>query len=443
MEINLYEHQKQALELTKDRNRVAYYLDMGLGKTFVGSEKMAELNSKLNILICQKSKIEDWEEHFKKFYPGYMIFNLTDKKGMESFKATSQLAHKTSIIGIINYELTFRRNSLLYLKDFTLILDESSMIQNETAKRTKFILKMKPENVILLSGTPTSGKYEKLYSQLKLLGWNITKDLYYKQYIDFEMEDVNGFKIPKIIGYKNVERLKRKLKMNGAVFMKSDEVFSLPEMIENIISVKATEEYSEFMKNSIITVTTEGAKFIDDSDFYGKDITPRKELVGDTTLTKVLYSRMLCGAYSYKKVQMLKDLIDSTEDRLIIFYNFNNELEVIKKIAKHRERPLSIVNGKERHLAAYENSEHSITAIQYQAGAMGLNLQKANKIIYFTLPLSSELFEQSKKRVHRIGQNKSCFYYYLIVKDSIEEKIFETLKLRKDYTDTLFKKYEE
>ena len=41
--IQLYEHQKRALEQTSDRNRCAYYLDMGLGKTFVGSEKMIRL----------------------------------------------------------------------------------------------------------------------------------------------------------------------------------------------------------------------------------------------------------------------------------------------------------------------------------------------------------------------------------------------------------------
>ena len=67
---------------------------------------------------------------------------------------------------------------------------------------------------------------------------------------------------------------------------------------------------------------------------------------------------------------------------------------------------------------------------------MGLNLQKANKIIYFTPTLSSELFEQSKKRIHRIGQDKPCFYYLL--KSGIEYRIYNTLEMRKDYTDKLF-----
>ena len=86
----------------------------------------------------------------------------------------------------------------------------------------------------------------------------------------------------------------------------------------------------------------------------------------------------------------------------------------------------------------YNNHENSVTLVQYQSGSMGLNLQKCNKIIYFTLPLSSELFEQSKKRTHRIGQSRTCIYYYMIVKDSIEENIMEALEQRKDYTDKLF-----
>ena len=151
----------------------------------------------------------------------------------------------------------------------------------------------------------------------------------------------------------------------------------------------------------------------------------------------MLYYRQLCSYYNKDKLEKLKDLIESTEDRLIIFYNFTEEMEQIKKLTK---KPISIINGATKDLSAYENESNSITLIQYRAGSMGLNLQKANKIIYFTLPLSSELFEQSKKRTHRIGQSKTCFYYYLVCKNSIETDIFITLKERKDYTDELFRK---
>lgn len=69
---------------------------------------------------------------------------------------SKQIPHR--ICGVINYELTFRRKILKTLSGFTLMLDESSLIQNETAKRSKFVLGLKPDNVILLSGTPTRGQ---------------------------------------------------------------------------------------------------------------------------------------------------------------------------------------------------------------------------------------------------------------------------------------------
>ena len=54
--------------------------EMGLGKTFVGSEKVVELDACVNLVVCQKSKVDDWVEHFKKHYPFYNVRNLTNKK---------------------------------------------------------------------------------------------------------------------------------------------------------------------------------------------------------------------------------------------------------------------------------------------------------------------------------------------------------------------------
>ena len=400
---------------------------MGLGKTFVGSEKMMQLGAKVNLVVCQKSKVDDWFEHFKNYYPDYAIANLTVKGTFEDFNR--DINDGNYIIGIINYELAFRRSELKKLKDFTLMLDESSMIQNETAKRSKFILKLEPKNVILLSGTPTGGKYEKLWSQCKLLGWPISKKLYWKQYVETEILDNEGYPITIVKGYKNVDRLKRKLRQHGAIFMKSEKVFDLPQQIDQIIKVSTTKEYRKFRKDCIVEMNLPPC-----DDIFA--------LVGDTTLTKMLYERQLCGQYNNDKLNAFQDILESTNDRLIVFYNFTAELKELIHICEAIKRPYSIVNGEGRDLYAYENEDNSVTFIQYQAGAMGLNLQKANKIVYFTPPLSSELFEQSKKRIHRIGQEKTCFYYYLTCRNSIEEKIYETLKMRKDYTEALFEKGE-
>lgn len=435
--VSLYPHQKRALYDTDLKTHVAYYHDMGLGKTFTGSEKMHQLGARVNLVICQKSKIDDWVEHFKEYYSvNTIIIDLTKPK---NFKSVLSLVNEWEsngniFIGVINYELAWRRPELAELKDFTLMLDESSLIQNENSKRSKFILKkLKPKNVILLSGTPTGGKYEKLWSQLYLLGWNISKKLFYDSFVDYHFEHYLDFPLRVIDGYKNEERLKRKMRQYGCHFLKTEEVFDLPDQIHQTIKVNTTKEYRKFRKDSIVEF---GGHFIDDD--IKREYVPGTELVGDTTLTKMLYERQLCGQYNKDKLQAFQDLLESTEDRLIVFYNFTEELEKLCKIAWDNNRPVAVVNGKQKDLLPYENASDSITFIQYQAGAMGLNLQKANKIVYFTPPLSSELFEQSKKRIHRIGQEKSCFYYYLTCKNSIEEKIYKTLAMRKNYTEALF-----
>lgn len=423
MKMNLFKHQIDSLNITKGMNRVAYYLDMGLGKTFVGAEKAMSLNKDI-LIVCQKSKIDDWKEHFLEYYVEQIVLcDLTNKLEFESF-IKFQDNGSYIVVGIINYELAFRRKNLLNLTNFTLMLDESSLIQNNKAKRSKFILKLQPENVILLSGTPTAGKYENLWTQIHLLGWNISEKLYQKQYVNWKKIDVGGVPInivDKENPYKNTDRLKNKLRQHGAVFLKTEECFELPEQTFIELSVNSSKEYRKFKKDKIVS-TSDGI-----------------ELVGDTKLTQMLCERQLCGMYSQEKLQAFKDLAESTLDRLIVFYNFNDELYSLKKVAEELERPTSEVNGKIKDLKAYESESNSITFIQYQAGAMGLNLQKANKIIYFTLPLMSELYEQSKKRIHRIGQNQACFYYLLIVKNSIEQNIKEVLEMRKDFTDELFK----
>lgn len=428
-QLNFMQHQTDALNQTEPFNKCAYYLDMGLGKTFVGAEKVWRLNNAVNVVICQKSKIDDWVEHFTDYYPDYHVLNLTKKSEAITFRnevATLTEYGQKDIIGVINYETAFRRSWLRELKNFTLMLDESSLIQNENAKRSKFILKMQPESVVLLSGTPTAGKYERLWSQVQLLGWDITKKAFYKSYVETQwVENGDGYKQEVIVGYKHVEHLKKKLAQHGAIFMKTSEVLNLPEQIEQKIMVKVTKEYKFFIKNSYLKL---------DED---------TELVGDNSLTKTLYARQLCGQYHAEKLDAFRDLVQSTEDRLIVFYNFTAELEAMKEIAAELERPVSVVRGGEDDRTAYEEADNSITFIQYQAGAMGGNFQKANKIIYFTLPLgkgSCDLWGQSKKRIHRIGQDKTCFYYYLLVKGSIEEKNLAALQEGKELTDELFKK---
>lgn len=57
--INLFPHQVDVLNTTSDKKRVAYYLEMGLGKTFVASEKAEQFQERIIVIVCQKFKLKD------------------------------------------------------------------------------------------------------------------------------------------------------------------------------------------------------------------------------------------------------------------------------------------------------------------------------------------------------------------------------------------------
>ena len=446
--MKLYKYQEEILNKVKDKSHVAFYMDMGTGKTFVGSEKMNQLGARVNLLICQKSKIKDWMQHFKENYPGYHIYNMTDKtkaakRSLEyGFWMNYRYATNIPSVLIINYELAFRRSELLDLYDFTLMLDESSMVQNEAAKRTKFVMKLaeQAKNVILLSGTPTGGKYENLWSQLHMLGWNISKKMYYNNYIIIEYLDAIGRSVPIVKGYKNVNHLKRKMSMYNCVFLKADEILELPEQNFIKVNVDDTKWYRDFHKKSVIS-------WVDDLDSEHRIV----ELIGSNSLTKMLYERQLASMYNKNKYDAVKDLMNSTDENLIIFYNFKDELAQLKVLCDSMGKKYAVISGDDKsgleiiNYSLNHNFQHryipNILLIQYQAGAMGLNLQHySRRILYFSLPLSSELFEQSKKRIHRIGQKDSCFYYILLATNTIDEQIYKTLLKRQDYTLKLFER---
>ena len=439
--MKLFPHQIDGLKQTEGHDNCALYWDMGLGKTFGGSEKMKEYGNRVNLVICQKSKVNDWIQHFKDHYDTRLqVFNLTKPKELELFFAVV-LGGKYRVIGIVNYELAWRRVDLKKLKDFTLMLDESSLIQNRSAKQTKFIMELTPRNVILLSGTPTAGKYENLWTQAHLLGWNISEDLYNAQYVNWKTIESDGY-FHKIVDmdnpYKNVERLKQKFRDHGAVFMKTEDVYDLPEQTFTTVKIPMSKEYRKFMDTGYVRIGGELVSYVDESGHDQDQWVGGIELIGDQVFTKRLYARQLCGMYSKAKLEAFKELLQSTNDRVIVFYNFKEEARQMIRITNELHRPWGVISGDQKVMAPYDNYDNSIMFIQYQAGAMGLNLQKANKMIYFSLPERSDLFEQSKKRIHRMGQHNPCFYWILQCVGSVEETIYQTLQDRKDFTDDLF-----
>lgn len=419
--MGLFAYQQAALDRVDGKRRCAFYHDMGLGKTFTGAEKlMSDKCWHLALVVCQKSKVTDWVDHFRSHY--YIdVLDLTTPDGMANFELSMSYPDMPDTVGVINYDLLWRRPNLQALKCFAVMFDESSLLQNKSSKRTKAAMRLadRANKLVLLSGTPVDGKYERLWTQLRMLGWHIDEKLFWRQYVESETTMREGFPITKVTGYKNEERLVRKMKELGCDFLKTDDVIDLPDQRFIRIDVPMSKYYREFAKTNVITA-------------FGR------EFVGDTVFGDLTAKRQLAAAYSRAKLEAFGDLLDGTSKRLVVFYNFDVEFEGLTAELQERRRSYGVLNGKMHDMSPFFDTDDGVALIQYQSGAMGVNLQQADTCVYFSPPLASSLFEQSKKRIHRVGQDKPCTYYELVSKGTVEEKIYDTLAMRRDYTEKLF-----
>ena len=422
--MQLFDYQQSALTRLEGKKRVAFYHDMGLGKTFTGAQKLLDETHMHSLVVCQKSKVTDWVDHFNEHTCVTAIDATTDKGYMHLLYVLARPADYSQTVFVINYDRIHRRKALTDTRWGGVIFDESSLLQNEKSKRTKAALKLAKltDVLILLSGTPTDGKYERLWTQLKMLGWGISKRTYWDQYVDYHVDTRQGFPIVTVRGYKQVDRLISKMHDLGCDFLKTNEVLNLPEQTFITVDCEQTTELKKFRRNGIVTMP-DGT-----------------EIVGDSTFAALSGERMLAGALSKYKLDALKSILEGTSERVVVFYNFKAECDLIADLCELLQRPHCEINGYTHDITKFDQ-DGCVCIVQYQAGAMGLNLQKARYTVYFSPPLSSSLFEQSKKRTHRVGQTQACTYYKLLTVGSVEFDIYKNLDMRRDYTDALFEKW--
>lgn len=391
-------------------------MEAGTGKTATSSHKAVTYNVPI-IVVAPKAVCSQWMEHFKLVHSEWLCYDLTKKQQLKDF-VNGEALNK---VGVITYGLVWRRPELLKLSGYTLILDESHNICNSTSKQTKGVMKLHYDNLILLSGTPNGGAYEKLYTQMKMLGYKPNKKQFTDKYCNMFTMESGGVKfqvLSKKNPYKNLDELNKILRDDlHCVFLKTNDVIELPEQRFIDIAVPETKQYKAFMVNDYI------------------DLGNMEYIAGSPT-EKLLYSRYLCGADNSNKIDVLTTLLEGIEDRVIIFYNFNNEHDVLTKLCKKLKKKAFTCNGNVKQVDEFKQNDKSILLAQIDSAGTGLNLQYCNKIIYFSPTLKTVVYMQSKNRIWRVGQQHKTTYWLL--KSGIEYDIYNTLDRGEDYTNELF-----
>lgn len=430
--IELYRHQKVALNHMRMNDYFALFMEQGTGKTFPSLMRILELLKEGEItnalVIAPKSTMGAWE------------------RDIELFDSEDQTLLKRAV-EIINYDKVWRERKGVapYDKEWgCIVLDEAHFIKNRTSKRSKFILKLgvKAKYRYILTGTPIgNGQLENIWSQYTFLDpflhrGHVRSNIFGGSY--YEWQDryciLNQYYSPS--AYINVEELQDIIAQHS-YRVKKEDCLDLPDKLpDEIIDVelKETKTYNKLLKDSALV---------------------EYEILADNPLSRMVKLRQLCSGYiknnadlfefKHDKINVLSEFLEGYEKKLVIFAEFKESIKQIQALLKKKKLKHVTLDGdqKDKKIWRKFQSDESIKVIvcQYQSASAGIDLFASDTILYYEPTTRSTTLEQSRDRIHRSGQTSKCSYYHLITKGTIESHIYNTLSKYGDFSERVFTQY--
>jgi len=447
-----------AFVIGQDLKRVMLFHSVGTGKTLCSLFITQLWGCKKILVVCPNSAFSAWERDLK-FGTDYSYVFLVGSK-----KERQAKLKKKKDVYIINYEglkvlyCTLESGegwkiSSSFPDGFDcIIIDEAHRVNNYRSLQTRicYELSRRAEYSIGMTGTAVDKSMLELFNMYKVvdLGETLGRNffLYRNAYfykISFRLKngrEIFDWKIKKGMKEKILKTISR-----NTISFEREECFDLPEIQEIQVSVKPTRKFLELqdkiIKGEVIKI---GSVEIDESEIETK-ANQLRELSGGFLYYREGEQQKVYHLKKNPKLEALKDLIESTESKVLVFYWYTEEKEIIEKMLKKSKiKSVSIYGGQnpiERKEVVKKFSKDSdIQVLLAQSRVSeGYDASVAN-IVVFYLPLGSpRMRQQCIGRIHRSGQTRKCLVYDLVLENSIDSRIIEDRGERFSLVDSVRK----
>lgn len=151
-------------------------------------------------------------------------------------------------------------------------------------------------------------------------------------------------------------------------------------------------------------------------------------------ITELLFlERKICNSDS-SRFGVIQSILEKHR-KIIVFYNFNYELEILRELARFDDIVVSEYNGHKHE--KLPDSDKWIYLVQYTSGAEGWNCIQTNTIVFYSLNYSYSIMVQAGGRIDRVNTPFNIlYYYYLISESSIDKAIKKALNNKKDFNES-------
>lgn len=455
-----WEHQLTALDFLMVRHSGALYTDMGTGKTKVGIDLIVNREFQTTLIVGTKKSCDVWEDEFRthcgdsKLYVVRLdVHSTKDKVTVLEESITKVSREGLKSVFIINYDSIWRKpfsEKLLKVPIDCVICDESHRIKSPSSKCSMYLARLgkKVENRYIFTGTPSTESPVDVYAQYRFLDpsifgtrFNVFRDHY--ENIDVTRTSFAGYRVlDKKQPYKNLEELREKV-YSCAYYVESP--LTLPDTVDVTVP---------FTPNSAVI---KAYKDIDKEGVY-EDEDGVIEI--NNALVKSLREQELLSGYLPLEqgfTEHVKKRIDTCRrdtlkamleeiplgEKVVIFAKFRHDFDEIQSVCKDLKRSYGEISGVRNDYDKWKDGKINTVAVHYRSGAESISLVQARYCIYYSLSHSYGMYAQSRKRVHRPGQDRPVTYYHIVARiprmTTVDEKIMLALAGKQDLADYLLK----